>query len=83
MDFRKFKSLRLDLSTVFAYKVIFGDNHDYNHNIYLYYRDQIDGDNYFLIRFKKGQEDNEFKETVALLDDHFLVKTDEIDRLLP
>lgn len=82
MDFRKFDNLRVDLETIFAYKVHPGTSISDNNRILLFSRDQRNGESYFVIRYSNNEKD-QFEEDVKILDQYFGVKTKEESKLLP
>lgn len=82
MDFKKFNNLRVDLETIFAYKVNPRTALSGNHRILLFSRDQRNGDSYFVIFYSDNEKD-QFEEDAKILDQYFGVKTKEESKLLP
>ncbi len=82
-DYRKFKKLRVNLETVFAFKICPSLSSGHNHSIYFYSKEQKNGDNYFYVSYDSPKEDKEFEEATKFLDEYFDVKTEAESKILP
>ena len=83
MNFRKFKNLRIDLDEVLAYDTSLSHTRESGYYDSIIFYPKSGRHEYFSVRYYTAKDEAQMKEDLQVLDDHFSIKSDEENKLLP
>ena len=82
-NFRKFKTLRVDLDSIYGYDLSISGKRESGWHDTIYFYPKTGRKEAVYVYYDAAQDNVAFEEAIRMLDDYFSIKTDEEDKLLP
>ena len=82
-DFRKFKRLRIDLESIYGYETSISGTREKGYHDTLYFYPKTGRRESIYVYYDAALDVKLFEEAIRMLDDHFSIKSDAEDKLLP